>query len=82
MNIFGYDPKSESKHTHIVDAATANTEPETDQVVILLLNQAIEMKGLNHHLLCQMQCCMNGVLIDEVPKFLAPIPSETIMPYS
>ena len=24
-----------------------------------------------------MQCHMNGVLIDEVPKFLAAIPSET-----
>ena len=24
-----------------------------------------------------MQCFMNGVWIDEVPKFLAPIPSET-----
>ena len=24
-----------------------------------------------------MQCYMNGVLIDEVPKFLAPVPSET-----
>ena len=25
-----------------------------------------------------MQGCMNGVLIDEVPKFLAPIPIETM----
>ena len=35
------------------------------------------MKGLDHHLLCLMQCCINGVLIDEVPKFLAPVPYET-----
>ena len=35
------------------------------------------MKGLDHHLLCLMQCCMNCVLIYEVPKFLAPNPSET-----
>ena len=35
------------------------------------------MKGLDHHLLCPMQCHMNGVLIDEVPKFLAPVLSET-----
>ena len=55
----------------------AYMEPETGQDAILLINQAIEMKGLNNHLLCLMQCCMNGVLINEVPKFLAPIPSET-----
>ena len=36
------------------------------------------MKGLDLHLLCPMQCCMNGVLINEVPKYLAPVPSETI----
>ena len=36
------------------------------------------MKGLDHHLLCLMQCCMNSVLINEVSKFLAPILSETI----
>ena len=36
------------------------------------------MKGLNHHLLCTIQCRMNGVLINEVPKFLAPIPSKTM----
>ena len=36
------------------------------------------MKGLDHHLLCLMQCHVNGVLMDEVPKFLAPIPIETM----
>ena len=35
------------------------------------------MKGLDHHLFCHMQCCMNGILINEVPKFLAPILSGT-----
>ena len=70
--------KAGSKHAHKVDAAVTYTIPETDQVVILSINQAIEMKGLDHHLLCLMQCCMNGLLIDEVPKFLPPIPSETM----
>ena len=47
------------------------------QVVIFLSNQAIEMKGFEYHLLCPMQCCMNSVLIDEVPKFLVPVLRET-----
>ena len=78
MNIFGYDPKAESKNAHIIDATVTYTVPETGQVVILSINQAIERKGLDHHFLCPMQCQVNGVLIDEVPKFLEPILSETM----
>ena len=36
------------------------------------------MKGLDHNILCPMQCSMSGILIDEVPTFLAPVPTETI----
>ena len=78
VNVYGYDPKAGSKHACIVYTTITYIIPETGQVVILSINQAIEMKGLNHHLLCPMQCCMNGVLIDEVPTFLAPVPSETM----
>ena len=35
------------------------------------------MKGLNHNLLCLMQHCVNGVMIDEVPTFQTTIPSKT-----
>ena len=78
VNVYGYDPKAGSKHTCIFNVTVAYTVPKTDQVVILSINQATEMKGLNHHLLLPMQCHVNGVLINEVPKFLAPIPSETM----
>ena len=62
---------------HIDDDA-AYDQPKTGQVVIFLINQAFEIKDLNHHLLCLLLCHMNGVVINEVPKFLAPIPSETM----
>ena len=77
VNVFGYNTKVGSKCACIVNAAVAYTEPETDQVVILLINQAIEMKGLDHHLFSPMQFPVNGVLIDKVPKLLAPSPKET-----
>ena len=73
----GHDPKAGSKCAPVVDATVAYTVPETDQFV-LSINQAIKMKGLDHHLLCPMQCHVNGVMIDEVPKFLAPVTSETM----
>ena len=78
VNVFRYDPKLGSTCACIVDAAVAYTEPERGLVVILIINQAIGMKGLDHHLLCLMQCCMNGVVINEVPTFLAPAPSKTM----
>ena len=77
MNVYRYDPKSVSKYACIVDATVAYDEPETCHSVIFLINQAIEKKGLDYHLLCLMKCHMNSILINEVPTFLAPVLSET-----
>ena len=38
VNVYGYDPKADSKHVCIVNAAVTYTEPETGQVVIFLIN--------------------------------------------
>ena len=77
MNVYGYDSKAGLKHACLVNALVAYTIPETGQVVILSINHANEIKGIHHHLFCLVQY-WNGVLIDEVPKFLAPIPSESM----
>ena len=53
VNVYGYDPKVGLKHACTVHATVAYTESETGQV-ILLINQAIESKGLDHHLFCPM----------------------------
>ena len=44
---------------------------------ILMINQSVWIGGLDNHQLCTMQCCLNGVHIGEVSKFLAESPSET-----
>ena len=66
VNVYRYDAKSGSKYACVINPIVAYDELETDQVVIFLINQAIEMKCLDHHLLCPMQCCMNDDLIDEL----------------
>ena len=76
MSVYQYDPKAGLKDVSIINAVVAYTETETGQVVILVLNQMIEMKGLDHHHNCPIQCYMNGALIDDVPKCLAPVLSE------
>ena len=78
MNVFGYDLKVGSRHACPINVIFAYNEPQMGQEVIILTHHAIEMKGLNHQLMHPMQCCMNGVWINEVPKFLAPNHSETM----
>ena len=68
-NLFGYDFKEGSKPTYIVNAVAAYTEPEMGHIVIPLINQEIEIKGLDHHLLCP---------CSKFPRFMAPIPRETL----
>ena len=76
LNVLGHNPKVGSKHACIFDAVFAYDEHEMGQVFIFLFYQMIEMKGLDHHLLCPMEYWMNGVAIDKVYKCLATIPSE------
>ena len=40
-----------------------------------MISQPVCIDGLDGHLLCPMQCCLIGVHISEVPKFLAKSPS-------
>ena len=50
VNVFGYNPKAGSKHAFIVDANGTYDKPETGQLFILIINQAVEMKGCDHNL--------------------------------
>ncbi len=42
----------------------------------MIINQAIYVPHLDHHLLCPMQCRVNDVILDEPPKFLAIKPTD------
>ena len=77
VNVNVYNPKAGLKHAHVFNATVAYIVPEMGHVVILSINHMIKMKGLDHCLLCPMQCHVNDVLINEDPTFLAPIPSKT-----
>ena len=72
VSVFGCNPNAGSNHAPVVDAAVTYDEPKIGQVFIILSDQAIEMKGHNHHLLCPMQYHMNHVMIDEVPVLSEP----------
>ena len=44
---------------------------------IIMLIQTIHIKGFTNHLVCLIQCPLNGNVVNEVPMFLADNPSET-----
>ena len=50
MNVFGFNLKAGSKHACIVDAAISYGEPKMGQIYFILINQVIEIKGIDHHL--------------------------------
>ena len=77
VKVYSYDPKDDYKSANTVDATVGYQDPWHGQRFILIINQPICIDGLVNHLLCPMQCLLNGMQISEVSKFLAQNPSET-----
>jgi len=48
----------------------------TGEVYHIVINQALHIPHLDHHLLCPMQCRVNDLIIDEMPNFLAHDPTD------
>ena len=77
LNVNSYNPKNGHRSAKTVDFSVDYQDPHSGQKLILMINQALCIYGLDNHLLCFMQCHLNGVHISEVPKFLAKSQSET-----
>ncbi len=52
----GYDPSLGTKTYATVSGVLAYDDPVTGKVYHLVINQAIHIPHLNHHLLCPTQC--------------------------
>ncbi len=72
----GYDPSLSTKTYATVSRALAYDDPVTGEVYHLVINQAIHIPHLDHHLLCPMQCRVNDVVVDDTPKFLTSDPTD------
>jgi hypothetical protein len=71
VNVTGYDKAVATVKARTVTAAVAYDNPNTGEVMIFIIHQAIEIPDLKHNLLCPMQMRLNDVLVSEIPKFLA-----------
>ena len=77
VNVYRYDPKDGHRRAKTVFATIGYQDSQSGQKFILMINQVIWIDGLVNHLLCHMQCHLNGVYFIEVPIFLAERPSVT-----
>ena len=75
--VSGFDPSQPPRRAKVVDAAVRYTCRDSGDHLILMINQAIYIPEVDHCLLCPMQCRINGVEINEVPKFLAANPTTS-----
>jgi hypothetical protein len=67
----------ELQEVPIVKAATAYDAPN-GEVYILILNQALYLGDhMTHSLLCPNQARANGVIVNDIPKHLAPHVEDT-----
>jgi hypothetical protein len=76
VEVYGCDQNLGSKTYQMVSGVVAYDDPHTGEVFHLIINQAIHIPHLDHHLLCPMQCSVNNVTINKMPKFLAVDPTD------
>ena len=70
-------PQSDSQMFDTVSGVLVFDHPSNGQVYHLAFYQTIHMPHLNHHLLCPMQCRVNDVIINDIPKSLTHFPTDT-----
>jgi len=76
VNIVGYDESLGTKTYATVSGVVAYDDPRMGRTLHLVIHQAIHIPHLDHHRLCPMQCCVNDVIVNDLPKFLASDPTD------
>jgi hypothetical protein len=76
VSIVGYDESLRSKTYQTVSGVVAYDDSQTGRTLHLIINQAIHIPHLDHHLLCPMQCHVNDVTVNDLPKFLPTDPTD------
>jgi hypothetical protein len=76
VSVVGYDESLESKTYQTISGVVAYDDPQTGRTLHLIINQAIHIPHLDHHLLCPMQCCVDDVIVNNLPKFLTADPTN------
>ncbi len=63
VRVQGYDPSLGTVQYSTVSGALAYDHPNSGEMYHLVVNQAIHIPHLDHHLLCPMQCFVNSLTL-------------------
>ena len=77
VDVSGFSTALGSIELPIVSGAVAYDHPITGKVYILVFHQTIYCRTMNNHLICPMQCRVNGVVINDTPKMCVPNPDDS-----
>ncbi len=75
VSVVGYDESLGSKTYQTVSGVVAYDDPQTRRTLHLIINQAIHIPHLDHHLLCPMHR-VNDVIVNNLPNFLVANPTD------
>ena len=75
MTVSVYEPQLGSRYFNTVSAVLEYTHPLTGHIYHLVIHQDIQIPNFDHHLLCPMQCRVNDITINDVPKLLMKTPT-------
>lgn len=77
VSVHGYLPDVGSREMcNTVSAVVAYDHPETGEVYMLVIHQAVFIPAMQHNLLCPMQLRVNGVRVNDEPKHMAQSPTQ------
>jgi len=75
--VFGYDESvAQATDCRIVSAVVAYDCPQSGDVFMVTIHQAILIPSLKTNLLCSMQMRDNDVRVNDEPKFMVPNPTD------
>ena len=76
VRVQGYNPADGTNIFRTVAGVLGYTHPFTGTVYHLVINQAVEVPALTHHLLAPMQARVYDVKINDVPSYLTENPTN------
>ena len=65
-----------TSNCHVISAVVAYDHPEMGDVYMLVIHQAILIPEMKNNLLCLMQLCDHGLVVNDEPKYMAPNPTD------
>ena len=77
VNVQGYDPALGAWEYSTILGALAFLHQYSLQRYYMVVHQAVHMPDLNHHLLCPLQCNVNGVKGNDCPRNSCVDPADT-----